>query len=81
VRGADGRFILPGSVAPLALMWTVFSLRYVVAVSFALDPALAHQPLVGLGAAALSGALSGLFAARSLRVLQSAGWPAALQAA
>src|SRR6185436_3403930 len=81
VRGADGRFILPGSVAPLALMWTVFSLRYVVAVGFALDPALAHQPLVGLGAAALSGALSGLFAARSLRVLQSAGWPAALQAA
>jgi hypothetical protein len=80
-RSADGGFIVSGSALPLFLMWTVFGLRYVMAVTFALHPALAHQPLVGLGVATLTGALSGLFAARSLGVLQSAGWPAAMQAA
>jgi len=44
-------------------------------------PSWAHEGAMVVGAAALYGALSGLFTARAWRVLQSARAPAAVQAA
>ena len=79
--GADGRFELAGSPWPLLLMWTIFGLRYAVAVTLVFHPALARDAVAAIGAAVLYGALSGLFAARAWRVLQSARWRAAVQAA
>jgi hypothetical protein len=76
----DGRFVLPGSPGPLLLMWGVFALRYAVAVQLALHPALRHEPGFAIGAALLYGTLSGLFAARAWRVLQSARTPALVAA-
>jgi hypothetical protein len=76
----DGRLVLPGSVGPLLLMWAVFGLRYAVAVQLALHPALRHEAGFAIGVALLYGALSGLFAARALRVLHSARIPALVAA-
>lgn len=78
---ADGRFTLRGSAWPLLLMWTLFALRYAVAVTLVFHPALARDGAVAIGLAALYGALSGLFTARAWRVLQSARRPVSLQAA
>ena len=78
---ADGSFLLPGSPWPLLLMWTLFMLRYAVAVTLVFQPALAHDGAMSVGLAVLYGALSGLFAARAWRVLQSARWPVSTQAA
>ena len=78
---ADGRFVLAGSPWPLLLMWAVFALRYAVAVALVFHPELPHSVVASIGLAALYGALSGLFAARAWRVLQSARWPVTVQAA
>jgi len=78
---ADGGFVLPGSPWPLLLMWTLFVLRYAVAVTLVFDPTLVHDGAMTIGLAMLYGALSGLFAARAWRVLQSARSPASIQAA
>jgi len=78
---ADGRFVIGGSPWPLLLMWAMFALRYAVAVALAFHPELARHGATAVGLAALYGALSGLFAARAWRVLQSARWPASAQAA
>jgi hypothetical protein len=77
----DGRFVLPGSPWPLLLMWTLFGLRYAVAVTLVFHPAWAHEGAMAVGVAALYGALSGLFTARAWRVLQSARAPVSVQAA
>jgi hypothetical protein len=76
----DGRIVLPGSPWPLLLMWALFALRYAVAVQLALHPALRHQAGFAIAIALLYGTLSGLFAARAWRVLQSARAPALLPA-
>jgi len=80
-RAADGRFVLHGSPWPLLLMWAVFALRYAVAVVLALHPGALRGGAAAIGLTALYGALSGLFAARAWRVLQSADWPAPVRAA
>ncbi|HEY6355433.1 MAG TPA: DUF6622 family protein [Burkholderiaceae bacterium] len=77
----DGRFVLHGSPWPLLLMWTLFGLRYAVAVTLVFHPAWAHEGAMAVGVAALYGALSGLFTARAWRVLQSASPPVSVQAA
>jgi hypothetical protein len=79
--GSDGRFALPGSVWPLLLMWAIFALRYAVAVALVFHPARARDAAFGAGSAALYGLLSGLFAARAWRVVQSARPAPALQPA
>jgi hypothetical protein len=79
--GADGRFVLAGSPWPLLLMWALFALRYAAAVTMALQPGLAHSGWMMASLTTLYGALSGLFAARAWRVLQSARCPVAVQAA
>lgn len=80
-QSADGRFLLRGSVWPLLLMWSIFALRYAAAVTFVFHPALRHDALIGAGFAAAYGILSGLFAARAWRVLQSARPAVAMQPA
>src|SRR5262245_2106094 len=81
VQAADGRLVIGGSPWPLLLMWAVFALRYVAAVALVFHPELARNSAAAIGLAALYGTLSGLFAARAWRVLQSARWPAPAQAA
>lgn len=75
----DGRFALQGSPWPLLLMWTIFMLRYALAVGLVFQPALAQQAAWAIGAPMVYGTLSGLFAARAWRVLQSARTPALAQ--
>lgn len=58
---------VPGSVAPLALMMAIFALKYIVAVTLIMQPALRQDLLFTLAGAALYG----LFAGRALRV----AWP------
>jgi len=77
----DGRFALRGSPWPLLLMWAIFGMRYALAVTLVFQPTLATQTAWALGAPLVYGALSGLFAARAWRVLQSARAPAQVQPA
>jgi hypothetical protein len=74
VVGTD-RFALKGSPWPLLLMWTLFMLRYALAIKLVFQPALAQQTAWAIGAPLVYGTLSGLFAARAWRVLQSARTP------
>ena len=62
-------FEVPGSWVPLTLMMTVFFARYAIAVSMAMRPALAHEPLFGIVASLAYGLLSGVFLARALGTL------------
>jgi hypothetical protein len=78
---ANGRFALPGGPWPLLLMWTIFMLRYALAVKLVFQPALAQQAAWAIGAPLVYGTLSGLFAARAWRVLQRGSAPARLQTA
>jgi hypothetical protein len=61
-------FQLPGSWVPLALMLGIFANKYVVGVALRLHPELLHEALFTLGFSALSGAFSGVFAARAARL-------------
>jgi hypothetical protein len=78
---ADGRLVLRGSPFPLLLMWTLFGMRYAVAVTLVFHPAWAREGAMAVGVAGLYGMLSGLFTARAWRVLQSASSPVSVQAA
>jgi hypothetical protein len=70
---SDGAgFVVRGSAWPLALMLAIFVLRYVVAVTLVFHRDWATDALFGGILAASYGALSGLFAARAWRILQSA---------
>ena len=73
---ATRRLQLPGSWLPLALILAVFGLKYLIGVQLALEPALARNTGFAFGVTALHGLLSGLFAARSLRVLKLVRAPA-----
>ncbi|MBE7420390.1 MAG: hypothetical protein HS128_22030 [Ideonella sp.] len=77
---ADARLIVPGSPWPLLLIWTIFGLRYALAVTQVMNPALTHQAGFAPTVALLYGLLSGLFAARAWRVLRSAPPTGAAQA-
>ena len=69
----DGRLSIGGSWAPMALLMLIFWLRYAVAASLAVSPALAAVPIFVGMAGALYGAASGLFGARAWRALQQRG--------
>lgn len=75
------RLHLPGSWLPLALIAAVFGLKYLIGVQLALEPALARNVGFAFAVTALYGLLSGLFAARGLRVLRLVRAPAAVPAA
>ena len=69
---ADGRFALRASPWPLIAMLSVFSLRYAVAVTLVFHHDWAAHAGFALPMAVVYGGLSGLFAARALRILRSA---------
>lgn len=74
---ASRSFELPGSWVPMALILAVFLMKYGIGVQLALEPQLGQDLAFALGVTALYGALSGLFAARTLRVLRlTQGTPA-----
>ncbi len=72
----DGRFAIGGSWAPMVLLMAIFWLRYAVAVSLAMSPALRADTLFALLACALYGLASGLIGARAWRVLRTTTTPA-----
>lgn len=72
---AVGKFSLPGSFGPLALMMMIFATRYVVTVALTIDPAFAGSAPFALAASVVYGSLSGAYLARSLRILGAANGP------
>lgn len=66
---ASGRFRVPGSWWPMALILGIFSVKYAVGVSLGLHLAVTQQPAFAPAVSALYGALSGLFVARTLNLL------------
>ena len=70
-----GRYALRGSPWPMAVMLAMFMLRYAVAVTLAFHRDWAADAAFSLSMAAVYGALSGLFAARALRILNTARSP------
>ena len=78
----DGRFAIGGSWVPMVLLMAIFWLRYGVAVSLAVAPALAADTVFALLACAVYGLASGLLGARAWRVLRTnTTTPTALAAA
>ena len=65
---AQSRFSVPGSWAPLALMMSVFFVRYLVTVCIGIDPSLRQPGLFSLAASLVYGLLGGVFPARAARI-------------
>lgn len=77
----DGRFTIGGSWLPLALMLSIFALRYVAAASLAIAPALQHEPAFAAAVSLLYGLPTGLLMGRAWRVLGHARRVSPLQMA
>jgi len=75
VRPDGDGFVVAGSPWPLALMLAIFMLRYAVAVTLVFHPAWAADAGFSGAMALLYGSLSGLFAARAVRILTSGPRP------
>ena len=73
---AERRFHLPGSWLPMGLILAVFLLKYAIGVQLAMEPTIATHPAFAYPVAAVYGLLSGIFAARTLRVLRLLRGPA-----
>ena len=71
-----GRFAIGGSWVTMVLLMAIFWLRYAVAVSLAMAPALRANTLFALAACALYGLASGVFGARAWQVLRTSPTPA-----
>jgi len=67
-----GRYAVQGSLWPLVGMWSVFAVRYVTTVTLVLHHDWAHGTVFSMAMPLVYGALSGLFLARSLRILRTA---------
>ena len=63
---ATGRFLVPGSWVPLALIMAMFFARYALAVSQAMAPALVQTATFSICGSFGLGLLSGIFLARAL---------------
>lgn len=63
---------LPGSWVPLMLILGVFAMKYVIGVQLAMEPTLAQSSSFAFIVIALYGVVSGLFAARTVRLLRLA---------
>lgn len=74
----EQRFVLPGSWLPMALILGIFCVKFGVAVSLALQPALRSAPDFALAASLSYGIFSGCFAGRAVALLRLAqpGLPA-----
>ena len=76
---APGRYRVPGSWWPLAAMWAVFGVRYLTAVTLVFHPEWARDAMFSSAMPLVYGGLTGVFAARALRIVQPLTAP--LQAA
>lgn len=74
---ARGAFHVPGSWVPLGLMMVIFFARYAIAVSLAMQPALAGAAGFSAAAGFAYGVMSGTFLARALRVWAQRAEPSA----
>jgi hypothetical protein len=74
---ATRSFTLPGSWTPMALILSLFALRYGVNVALALQPALASHVTFTTVTAAGYGAFSGIFGGRAARLWRLARRPVA----
>ena len=86
VRGAawlrdTQRIRVPGSWLPLALIVSLFAVKYLAGASLAMVPALASEPAFAGGCSLLYGLFSGLFLARALSLRMLARQPLAAQLA
>ena len=68
--GGD-RFAVQGSFGPLLAMWAIFGVRYVSSAALVLHPGLAHGTWFSLAMPMVHGALTGVFLARTLRILRN----------
>ena len=67
-----GKFFVPGSWTPLAVIMAIFFAKYVYAVMRALDADVISTPLFIVALSAVYGLLSGYFAARALHLIKQA---------
>jgi hypothetical protein len=67
-----GRYAVQGSLVPLMSMWLVFAVRYATKVTLVLHHDWAHGTVFSMVMPLVYGALSGMFLARSLRILRTA---------
>jgi len=67
-----GRYAVQGSLWPLAGMWSMFVVRYATTVTLVLHRDWAHGTVFSMLMPLVFGALSGMFLARSLRILRTA---------
>lgn len=65
-------FSMPGSWVPFALIMGAFTVKYVAGVAVGLNPPLARDATFALAMGLASGAVSGMFAARTARLLRLA---------
>ncbi len=73
---AQRQFELPGSWVPMVLIMAIFLIKYAVGVSLGFNPALRADTGFAMAVAALSGLSSGVFAGRTVRLLQLVRRPA-----
>ena len=66
---ARDAYFVAGSWAPLAVMMSIFVLKFLMGMTLAMSPQLAQQAAVVLGASALNGALGSIFLARSRQLM------------
>ncbi len=67
-EAADGPYLVPGSWVPMILMMVIFVSRYVFAVTLAMHSERREDAAFVAGSAGVFGLLSGIFAARALRI-------------
>lgn len=66
------QFYLVGSWVPMVMILCIFLTKYIVGVETAMEPTLSRDPAFALTVSALYGAFSGVFIARTLRLLRLA---------
>jgi len=67
------QYVLPGSLMPMAVMMTLFGLKYVAGVRFAIDPASHGDLAFALLMSTAWGLCSGAFLGRAVRLWMMAG--------
>jgi hypothetical protein len=68
-----GRFHVPGSWIPMAVILSIFSLKYATGVTLAVQPALASSVEFAAILSALYGGFSGIFVGRAVRLWRLRG--------
>lgn len=66
------QFHLAGSWVPLVMILGIFLTKYIVGIETAMDPSLSRDPVFALTVSGLYGAFSGVFIARTLRLVRMA---------